>query len=178
MSTDSKLFHLPQARMSAQELARDFVSAARTFTDTFVQLIAPENGVDQAEVLLGRRREACAALWAAVVATFEASALTDQEKVRIVPLVGQEMLALWNKHCAGDPAFLYDITERSIHYLRNIDRSSQLRTATNLLEDLLDSIDSGAARVLPARRLAAMVAHRMLGDLQRLNEIKARHLID
>jgi len=164
--------------MPAQELARDFVSAAQAFSDAFLEFVAPDNGVDQVEVLLARRREACAALWAAIVATFEASALTDQEKARIVPLVRHEMLAAWNKHCAGDPAFLYDITERSNHYLRKIDRSSQLKTATNLLEDLLDSIDAEAARTLPARRLAAMVAHRMLGDLQRLNEIKANHLID
>jgi hypothetical protein len=166
------------ARMSAQELARDFVSTARTFADAFIQVIAPENGADEADVLLARRREACAALWAAVVATFDASALTDQEKARIVPLVRQEMLGAWNEHCAGDPAVLYDITERSTHYLRNIDRSSQLRTATNLLNDLLGSIDSEAAQTLPARRLAAMVAHRMIGALQRLNEIKAGHSID
>jgi hypothetical protein len=178
MSTDSKMFHLPQARMSAQELTRDFVSTARTFADAFVQFIAPESAGDEAEVLLARRREACAALWAAVVATFDASALSDQEKARIVPLVRQEMFAAWNKHCAGDPAVLYDITERSNHYLRNIDRASQLKTATNLLKDLLESIDSDAAHALPARRLAAMVAHRMLGDLQRLNEIKAGHSID
>ena len=178
MSTDSKMFHLPQGRMSAQELARDFVSTARTFADVFVQFVAHESEAVDAGVLLGRRREACAALWAAVVATFDASALTDQEKARIVPLVRQEMLAAWNIHCAGDPAVLYEITERSSHYLRNIDRSSQLKTATNLLKELLQSIDAEAASALPARRLAAMVAHRMLGDLQRLNEIKAGHLID
>jgi hypothetical protein len=164
--------------MSAQELVRDFVSTAETFADSFVQQLVPENEKDGADVLLGRRREACAALWAAIVATFEASALTDREKARIVPLVRQELLAAWNKHCSGDPALLYDITERSNHYLRNSDRSSQLTTATNLMRDLLEVIDPDAAHALPAKRLAAMVALRMLGDLQRLNEIKASHSID
>jgi hypothetical protein len=46
------------------------------------------------------------------------------------------------------------------------------------MRDLLEAIDPDAPRALPARRLAAMVAHRMLGDLQRLNEIKANHSID
>jgi hypothetical protein len=178
MSMDPKMFRVPQGSMSAQELTRDFVSTARTFADEFVQLIAPDDAVGEAEVLLGRRRETCAALWAAIVATFDASALTDHEKARIVPLVRQEMLAAWNRHCAGDAAVLYDITDRSNHYLRNIDRASQLKTATNLLKCLLESIDTEAASALPARRLAAMVAHRMLGDLQRLNEIKADHSID
>jgi len=73
---------------------------------------------------------------------------------------------------------LETITERSNHYLRNSDRSSQLTTATNLMRDLLEVIDPDAAHALPAKRLAAMVALRMLGDLQRLNEIKASHTID
>jgi hypothetical protein len=178
MSTDPKLFRSPLGRVSAQQLARDFVATAETFADSFIQHLVPENATEDADVLLARRREACAALWAAIVATFEASALTDREKARIVPLVRQEILAAWNKHCASDPALLYDIRERSNHYLRNSDRSNQLATATNLMRDLLEAIDPEAARALPARRLAAMVAHRMLGDLQRLNAIKADYSID
>jgi hypothetical protein len=164
--------------MLAMDLARDFAVSAQSFADTFIQYIAPQNGNCKPEELLRYRREGCAALWAASVATFEASALTDQEKVLVVPIVRQELLAAWNKHCAGDAGNLYEIAERSTHYLRNHDRSSQLLTATNIVNALLEAIDPEAARAVSTKRLTAMIAHRMLSDLKHLNEVKARYSIE
>jgi hypothetical protein len=160
------------------DVARDFVATANAFADAFVQHIAPDSSECDVKELERRRRETCAALWASVIATFEASALTHQEKIRLVPLVRQEMLGAWNKHCAGDPAFLFEITERSTHYLRHHDQSSPLTTAMKIMKDLLEAIDPQAADSLPGRRLAAMIAHRMLVDLSRLNDIKAGHQVE
>ena len=63
---------------------------------------------------------------------FEASALTDQEKARVLPVVRQEMLAAWNKHCVADPASQEEIMDRARYFLRNHDRSSPLKTALSL----------------------------------------------
>jgi hypothetical protein len=178
MSADSKSLPFSSRTMAARDLARDFVATAQAFADTFVQCIASQSQETDSEELQQHRRESCAALWATIVATFEASALSASEKARVVPLVRQEMLAAWNKFCANDPALLCEITERSPHYLRDHDRGSQLTTATNIMKNLLESIDPKATRALPVKRLAAMVAHRMLSDLRRLNELKLEFQIE
>ena len=178
MSADFKSLPFASRTMAAQDLARDFVATAQSFADTFVECIASQSQSTDSDELQQHRRESCAALWAAVVATFEASALSDTDKARVVPLVRQEMLAAWNKLCANDPARVGEITERSPHYLRDQDRSSQLTTATNIMKNLLEAIDPLAARALPVKRFAAMIAHRMLSDLRRLNELTLEYQIE
>jgi hypothetical protein len=178
MSADSNAVDQAHASNAASEVARDFVTTANSFADSFSAYIAQRSGEVDDAMVCRRRSEACAAVWAAIVATFEASALTDQEKARIVPLVRQEMLRAWNRHCAVEPTFVDKISSRSTYYLRHQDRTSQLTTATNIMRDLLESIDPEAARALPARRLAAVIAHRMLVDLSRLNDLKAHGTID
>jgi hypothetical protein len=178
VAIDPKSIVGSRPKIRAEDLAKDFVSSAQSFADTFVQYIAPATADESSEDIRRRRRESCAALWAAIVATFEASALTDQERARVIPLVRQQLLAGWNKHCANDPAHLDEIGVRSTHYLRNHDRSSQLATATNIMKDLLQALDPAIALAVPMKRLAAMIAHRMLADLRHLNEIKAGHLIE
>jgi hypothetical protein len=178
VATDPKSFFVSRPKMRAEDLAKDFVGSALSFADTFVQYVSPATKVERLEDIQQRRRESCAAVWAAIVATFEASALTDQERARVIPLVRHQLLADWNKHCANDPAHLDEIAERSTHYLRNHDRSSQLATATNITKDLLQAIDPAIARSVPMKRLAAMIAHRMLADLRQLNEIKASNFIE
>lgn len=164
--------------VDAIDVARDFVSTANSFADTFVQHISPDDAAVSPAELQRRRRRVCAAVWAAIVATFEASALTDQEKARILPVVRQEMLAAWNKHCVVDPSAQEEIIDRARLFLRNHDRSSPLRTATAIMKDLLDSIDPKAVQTFTTKRLAALLAHHMLEDLRRLNEIKSTHSIE
>jgi len=177
MSTDPDTFP-SNPKKSAEDVARDFATSAGNFVDTFVHLVVPdETAIDPAE-RDQRRREVCAAAWASFVATFDSSALTDREKARIVPLVRQDLLMTWMKHCAGDPAHLDDITERSTHYLRHHDRASQLATAMAIVKDLLGAIELEGTRAGFARRAASMIAHRMLVDLGRLNDLKAKFTID
>ena len=109
---------------------------------------------------------------------FEASALTDQEKARVLPVVRQEMLAAWNKHCVADPASQEEIMDRARYFLRNHDRSSPLKTATRIMKHLLGSIDPKAVQTSTTKRLAALLAHRMLTDLRRLNEFKSTRSIE
>lgn len=162
----------------AREVARDVASTANSFTDTLLQHISPDDADLDPTELQRRRRTACGALWAAIVATFEASALTDQEKARILPIVRQEMLAAWNKHCVADSVGQEEIMDRARLFLRHQDRSNAMRTATAIMTDLMDALDPRAVQTFTTKRLAALLAHRMLVDLRRLNELKFQHEID
>jgi hypothetical protein len=165
-------------KMTAQELARDFAVTAQAFADMFVQYVAAESHSGDILLVDQRRRETCAAVWAAISATFDASALSHDERIKVVPIVRDALLPYWQKHCAKESDLVGKITERSTHYLRSRDSSNQLRTATGIVNDLLASIDTQAAKALPVKTLTALLAHRMLSDLRRLNEIKSMYAIE
>jgi hypothetical protein len=165
-------------KLAAQDLARDFVVTAQAFADTFIQYVAAEPVGESATLISNRRMETCAAVWASIIATFTSSALSDEERDKVLPLVREELVPGWRKYRAGDLDFTARVIERSRDYLRHYDPHSQLKTATGLLNEMLASIDRAAADLLPARTLTALLAHRMLSDLWRLNEIKSAHTID
>ena len=165
-------------RLAARDLARDFVVTAQAFADTFVQYVAAEHVGESAKIVAHRRQETCAAVWASIVATFMSSAFSDEERDKVLPLVREELVPNWRKYRADDLDFSARVIERSGAYLRHYDPHSQLRTAAGLLNELLASIDRPAAELLPVRTLTALLAHRMLSDLRRLNEIKSGHSID
>jgi hypothetical protein len=178
MSSELKTMMWQHRAMRAKDLARDFVVTAQAFADTFIQYVAADGHGEMIARVGHRRRETCAAVWAAVVATFDASALTEDEKARVVPLVRETMFVYWAKYCGSEMDTLAGILERSAHYLRHSDRGSQLKTATAILNELVASLDEEGARLLPVRTLTALLAHRMLSDLRRLNEIRAGHAIE
>ena len=164
-------------RMSADTVARDFAVSAQTFADTFVQYVAASHGGEIAAVVEGRRRESCALIWAVVEATFIASALTEEERIKVVPLVRDSLVPSWRKYREDSDDFITRVRERSAAYLRHQDSLSQLKTATGFMNELLSNVDPETARLLPVKTLTALLAHRMLSDLRRLNEIKAGHSI-
>lgn len=178
MSSELKPTMWQQRVTAAKDLARDFVVTAQAFADTFIQYVGADGNGEDVVRVGHRRRETCAAVWAAIVATFDASALTEDEKVRVVPLVRETLFVYWEKYCGSESETLASILERSDHYLRHSDRGSQLKTATAILNELVGSLDEEGARLLPARTLTALLAHRMLSDLRRLNEIKAGYSIE
>jgi hypothetical protein len=57
-------------------------------------------------------------------------------------------------------------------------RSSPLKTAIGIMKDLLGSIDPKAVQTFATKRLAALLAHRMLTDLRRLNELNSTGSIE
>jgi len=164
-------------KLAAEELARDFSVTAQNFGDTFVQYVAGSMGGESTPVIELRRRESCALTWAAIEATFVASALTEEERDKVVPLVRDALLPYWRKYRVDTEDFITRVRERSAAYLRHQDPMSQLKTATGFMNELVSNLDPEAVRLLPQRTLTAMLAHRMLSDLRRLNEIKAGHSI-
>jgi hypothetical protein len=171
MLSDSAMMWRPR-KIAAPDLARDFAVTAQAFADSFVQYIAAEEMALDADILAHRRRETCAAVWASIEATFAASGFTDAERAIVLPLVRDSLLPFWHKHCGS-----VDVDEmlgaRVTHYLRDQDRHSQLKTATSIMNGLIAALDADASRLLPVRTLTALLAHRMLSDLRRLEEIKA-----
>jgi hypothetical protein len=165
-------------KMSAQDLARDFVVTAQAFADTFIQYVGAEHTEELPAVVVHRRRETCAVVWASIVATFEASGLGEEERSKVIPLVRDALIPYWRKYCMNDLDFMSGVLARSDGYLRRLDPHSQLKTATGLMNELLANIDPVAAELLPVKTLTALLAHRMLSDLRRLNEIKSGHTID
>ena len=164
-------------RLSAEDVARDFAVTAQTFADTFVQYMAAAHGGESPRVVEGRQRESCALIWAAIEATFLASAFTEEERTKVVPLVRDTLVPAWRKFRVDGEDFITRVRERSAAYLRHQDSLSQLKTATGLMSELVANLDPETVQLLPVKTLTALLAHRMLSDLRRLNEIKAGHSI-
>jgi hypothetical protein len=164
-------------QMAADDLARVFSLTAQSFADTFIQYVAATHGGESEAAIGLRRRESCALIWAAVEATLIASALTDEERDKVVPLVRDALMPYWRKYRVDTEDFITRVRERSAAYLRHQDRMSQLKTAAGFMNELLSNLDAETARLLPVKTLTALLAHRMLSDLRRLNEIKSGHSI-
>jgi hypothetical protein len=170
--------HWQHRKLAAEDVARDFSLTAQTFADTFVQYVAAPHGSENPVVIGRRHREACALVWASIEATLRASALTEDEHVKIVPMVRERLIPYWRKYGQDDGAFIERVRERAVDYLRYQEPLSQLKTATGMIRELMASLDPEGANMLPVKTLTAIVAHRMLSDLRRLNELKSGHSIE
>jgi len=118
-----------------------------------------------------KQRETCGLLWAAILLSLEASALTSNETEVLSPLLFACLEPTWKKNWAGvDEAMLH---ERARKYLDQKDMRSQIRTASNIADCFVASIEvAERGRRRLAKRLAVMLGHRMLDDVHRLNEIR------
>jgi hypothetical protein len=113
------------------------------------------------------------------VAALDASSLTQGERERLTPLLLDVLLPFWKVHCAGEPDIPLLLNARASHYLRHRDPESQIKTAANLVNGLMHRLGvAPGAQVSLGRSLTALFAHRMLGDIHRINEVRARFGID
>jgi hypothetical protein len=164
-----------QRKIPADQLARNYVLAVETFADELHEQITSGGRALNAD----QQREVCAAVWAAIRTTLDASALSDRETRKLEPLIFETMAPHWRKHCATDADIHGALHQRSSHYLRNRDLESQLKTASNIVNVLMDTVESDrSARSARERLLATHIAYRILEDLQDLNNIKTNHVID
>lgn len=168
----------PRTGIPAQRLARDFVTLLSEFTRQ-VDVLLTHPGARTGAPFESVRREVCVAVWAAITSAFEASALTREEKDRLAPLLQQNLIPFWQKHCATDADVARQLAARAAVYLEGRDPRSQVATATAIVRRLLDEIGAdGEPRRLLARKLIPMFAHRMLGDTHHVNDLKMRFGID
>lgn len=165
--------------ISAVQLAHDYAVSLNDFADEIVTLLAALPQSDATAPQADRCRESCAAVWAAMVSALDSSSLTDDERARLTPLLLDVLLPFWRKHCSDDEDIPALLTKRAAFYLRNRDPASQIRTAAQLVNRLLETIGiSEAMHMSLATTLTASFAHRMLGDIHRINEVRSRFGIE
>ena len=162
----------------ASQLAREYGVSLSEFTDEVIEILARfdanASGNGQA-----RRREICAAVSAAMIAALEASALSEDERGRLQPLIHEVLGPFWSKHCAADGDTVKFITARSTHYLTGRNAGSQVKTAVNIVGALLEALEVPEQdRPALTKRLSPAFAHRMVGDVFRINDLRQRHGIE
>ena len=164
-----------QRKIPAAQLARNYAPALETFADELHEQMTSDGRTLSAD----QQREVCAAVWAAIRTTLDASALSDGERKKLAPLIFATMVPHWRKHCATEADIHEVLQQRSSHYLRNRDLASQLKTASNIVNVLMDTVGNGrSSRSARERLLATHIAYRILEDLQDLNTLKANHIIE
>jgi hypothetical protein len=163
----------------ASRLAREFGVSLSEFTDEVVEILSRYDAQAPGDGGPVRRREICAAVSAAMIASLEASTLSDLERERLQPLIHDVLLPFWSKHCAADTDTAKYITARSKHYLTGRNPGSQVKTAVNIVGALLEAIEVPMSdREMLSKRLSPAFAHRMVGDVFRINDLRARHGIE
>ena len=165
--------------ISATQLAREYAVSLNEFADDVVNLL---NQVDASEITAEPTevcRESCAAVWTAMVAALDASSLSQDEREKLTPLLLEVLLPFWKKHCADEPDIPALLAARATHYLQRRDPTSQIKTAANLVNGLMLRLGIAPKAQVPlGKALAALFAHRMLGDAHRINEVRARFGIE
>lgn len=159
--------------ISATKVARDFGESLGSFLDSVHGLIA-ELGKDESSKSAGECcRETCAAVWAAAMISLDASALRADERDALASLIFATLLPYLKKHCGASDCASAKLRDHANRYLELRQAHSQVNTATHIVARLLEALkvsDGGKRRL--AKRLAALFAHRMLGDIHKLNELK------
>jgi hypothetical protein len=163
----------------ASQLARDYGVSLNEFSESIIGLIGAEWAEEEGSRLL-RRREICAAVSAAMLAALEASTLSAEEREKLQPLLGEVLLPFWTKHCSQEhPELANYINSRATHYLDMRVDDSRVKTALNIVNALLDSLQTPEPlRAVLLERLTPAFAHRMVGDVYRINEVRRTHGIE
>ena len=165
--------------ISATQLARDYGVSLNEFADDVVHLLDQLDASEVAAAPADRCRESCAAVWTAMVAAIDASSLTQSERAAITPKLLEVMLPFWRKHCADEPDIPALLAARASHYLQRRDPNSQIKTAANLVNGLMSRLGIAPARqVSLGKTLTALFAHRMIGDITRINDVRSRFGIE
>jgi hypothetical protein len=161
--------------ISASELARNYGVSLNEFTDEVLALLARLERDAPAERVLAHRREVCAAVSAAMTFALDASTLSAEERDKLDPLLREVLLPFWNRHCASEQGAAEYIAARQSFYLAHRVAGSQVRTAVSIVTLLAGALD------LPAdqkdqliRSLSPAFAHRMVSDVYRLNDLRAK----
>jgi hypothetical protein len=165
--------------MSATQLAREYGVSLNEFADDVVNLLAQLDEGDLSAAPAERCREACAAVWTAMVASLESSSLTQVERDQMKPLLLDVLLPFWRKHCADETDIPSLLTARATHYLQHRDDRSQIKTAANLANGLMQRLGMAPEiQISLGKTLTALFAHRMIGDIYRINDVRARFGIE
>jgi len=161
--------------ISASELARNYGVSLNEFSDEVMKLLARAESNPPAARMAVCRREVCAAVSAAMTFALDASTLTPEERAQLDPLLREVLVPFWNKHCAPDESAAEYIADRSSFYLAQRVPGSQVKTAVSIVTLLIDTLEVPAERKAElVQALAPSFAHRIVADVYRLNDVRAR----
>jgi hypothetical protein len=167
---------MPRKRgIPASQLARDYGVSLNEFADDVIATLARLDGEGAAARSAAHRREICAAVSAAMAAALDASTLSADEREKLQPLLHQVLIPFWTRHCAADCDAASFIATRTEHYLAGRVQGSQVKTAVNIVATLLEALEVPAdKRSQFAKSLSPAFAHRMVGDVYHLNDMRSR----
>src|SRR5690349_13004169 len=161
--------------ISASELARNYGVSLNEFADEVIKLLARVETDASAARVAARRREVCAAVSAAMSFALDASTLTPEERAQLEPLLREVLVPFWNRHCAAGESAADYIVERSAFYLARRVPGSQVKTAVSIVTSLVDALELPEARRAElVQALSPSFAHRVVADVYRLNDARAR----
>jgi hypothetical protein len=159
----------------ASQLARDYAVSLNEFVDEVNAVLTRLDGEGAPARSGAHRREVCAAVSATMAAALDASALSAEEREKLQPLLREVLIPFWTKHCAADSEAAPYITTRAEHYLATRVAGSQVKTAVNLVAALLEALEVPAERRAGySKILAPAFAHRLVGDVYHLNDVRTR----
>jgi hypothetical protein len=164
-----------QSGISAGQLAADYGGGLNEFANQVVAIFDQLSEAEATVPVERRRKEICAALWATIVHALSTTTMTEEERTKVLPLLLDVLVPFWKSHCASEPDIALMLGDRSKHYLRGRDDSNQIKTAANIVNDLLDAVgvvESVKPRL--ARTLSPMFAYRMVADVEKINDVRAR----
>ena len=101
----------------------------------------------------------------------DASALRSDEVLSMSSLLFTCLEPAWKKHWSGVDEM--QLRDRAQKYLNQKDAQSQVKTASKIAACFFETVHvtkEGQRRLV--RQLAALLGHRMLSDVHRLNEVK------
>jgi hypothetical protein len=163
----------------ADKLARDFGVSLSEFADDVVSRLSKLSAEQVVATPAERCRESCAAVWAGTLSALQGSSLTEPERAAMTPLLLNVLIPFWKKHCASEDDIPAMLSARSAVYLKARDPVHQIKTAANIVNALLDTLGvSNNVRQAVAKDLTAMFVHRILGDVHRMNDVRARFGIE
>jgi len=169
-------FSLPaQPVVSLEPVAVAYVIVFNSLAETLFEHIAFANGDVNSQETNRRRREICAAVWAANRTALNASNLSPEERALMDKLVWRRVLLYWQSACGSNEEGAAWLERRSAEYLQAQTRGNPITTASHIIEMLFDAIGMKEhAQSTHSRVLASLVGHRIISEVNHLNELKSQ----
>jgi hypothetical protein len=162
--------------LSASELARDFGSTMDDFVSRVDKMVMSLTAADASMPAKDRHQAVCSAVWAAIIASTESSSLSYEEREKLAPHLRRVLAPYWLKNCASEELLHQTLDALAPEYLKGRSASSQTNTARQIVNQLLVAIGaSDDTRQRLAGRLVPLFAHRMLSNIQYIDDVKVRY---
>jgi hypothetical protein len=165
-----------QPVISLESLALAYVIVLNSLGETLFEHTTPIEGDITPEATVRRRREICAAVWAANRAALRASNLSATERALMSKLVWRRLHVHWQSFCGSseDEGAAW-LERRSGEYLQAQLRANVAGTAGHIVKMLFDAIGvEQHSHSTHSRVLSSLVGHRIISEMNHFNELKSQ----